>query len=124
MTVHVAPRRLLARQEIENAIERLIALLDRIDGDPDFEDGDVDEPTLGWNATGDSGCMLSSLDGEFEDEGDGEPGEDEEPSLGWTVALDQSAPVRFGDLWGFDREGDGGERANRPVGCAFNVEQT
>lgn len=38
----------LSRREIESAIERLIALLDLIDGDPDLEDGADGEPSLGW----------------------------------------------------------------------------
>lgn len=52
-----APEPLKARREIENHIERLIAALDALDGDPDLE-GDAD----------------------FEPQGD------DEPSLGWTVS--------------------------------------
>ncbi|WP_414833597.1 hypothetical protein [Afifella sp. YEN Y35] len=89
MTAHDTRTALALRARLEDEIERLIALLDTLDGDPDFEDDDVDEPTLGWNASGHPGRMLSSLDGEFEDEGDGEPDEDGEPWLGATVEVDQ-----------------------------------
>lgn len=36
------------RRAIGVAIERLIAMLDAMDGDPDLEDGRDDEPSLGW----------------------------------------------------------------------------
>jgi hypothetical protein len=48
-------------------IERLLDLLDRLDGDPDLEDGHDAEPT-----------------------------EDPEPSIGWTEMLDQAGRQRFG----------------------------
>lgn len=35
------------RQQIEDAIERLIAMLDALDGDADLEDGADAEPSLG-----------------------------------------------------------------------------
>ena len=43
MTVDPAMRR-----RIETAIEGLVALLDQIDGDEDLEDGNDDEPVMGW----------------------------------------------------------------------------
>jgi hypothetical protein len=56
-------------------IDRLIDLVDRIDGDPDLEDNGDAEPTLGWSVNGQPGA------GTFTD-GDGEM----EHSLGWTVS--------------------------------------
>lgn len=35
------------RAHIEEAVERLLVILDRLDGDPDFEDGADGEPSLG-----------------------------------------------------------------------------
>jgi len=47
MGVHVHPQFVLANREaIENEIERLIALLDMCDGDPDLEDDDPAGDTL------------------------------------------------------------------------------
>lgn len=59
------------RAEAEAAIERLIAMVDELDPDPDLE------PTLGFIPPG-------GLD-------DGEPDDPEEPSLGSTNGIDQSA---------------------------------
>ena len=39
------------RSAIEDEIERLLALLDRLDGDPDAEPDGTDEPLLGWTLT-------------------------------------------------------------------------
>lgn len=36
------------RREIEVAVEHLIAILDRFDGDENVEDAGDDEPSLGW----------------------------------------------------------------------------
>ena len=55
MTIHVRPPASLelTRLRIEDMIERLLAMLDEIDGDPDLEDGADDEdggdlePSLG-----------------------------------------------------------------------------
>jgi hypothetical protein len=55
------------RQWAEQEVERLIELMDRMDGDPDFEpyltgatsdledDTDDNEPSLGWSITGGTG---------------------------------------------------------------------
>ena len=40
------------RRKIEDAIERLLAILDTCDGDPDTEQNGDDEPWLGWSITG------------------------------------------------------------------------
>ena len=37
------------RTAVEDEIERLLALLDRLDGDPDAEPDGADEPYLGWS---------------------------------------------------------------------------
>lgn len=58
-------RLLILREEIEGMLERMIGLLDVIDGDPDLE------PTMGDVAEG-------HVD-------EAEPDPDQEPSLGWTV---------------------------------------
>jgi hypothetical protein len=39
------------RQNIEASIERLLAMLDTLDGDPDLEPDADGEPSLGWTAT-------------------------------------------------------------------------
>jgi hypothetical protein len=68
----------------EAAVERLIAFLDEIDGDPDLE------PSLGFHLPGEV------LDGEpyFADcdeaRDEREDDADREPSLGWTAAIDQA----------------------------------
>lgn len=36
------------RREAQAEIDRLLDFLDRLDGDPDLEDGGDDEPSLGW----------------------------------------------------------------------------
>lgn len=38
----------LLRREAQAEIDRLLDFLDRLDGDPDLEDGGDDEPSLGW----------------------------------------------------------------------------
>ena len=46
------------RREVETIVERLIAMLDRTDGDPDLEDGDVD-----YCPAGDDGCSIFWIGG-------------------------------------------------------------
>lgn len=46
------------RREVETIIESLIAMLDRADGDPDLEDGDVD-----YCPAGDDGCAVFRVGG-------------------------------------------------------------
>lgn len=41
------------RREVEMIVEKLIAMLDREDGDPDLEDGDAD-----YCPAGDDGCSI------------------------------------------------------------------
>ena len=49
------PTHPLARHRIESTIERLIALLDSLDADPDLEEDGSDEPWLGWTPHGNTG---------------------------------------------------------------------
>ena len=51
------------RQNIEATIERLLVLLDTLDGDPDLEPDADGEPSLGWTAT----MAFGSLDDREED---------------------------------------------------------
>lgn len=71
----------LFRRTIEAEIERLIAMLDGIDGEPDLEDNGDLEPSLGWPEGGPSrlrtGFAVDDL--EIEDEHD-EDGGDTEPN--------------------------------------------
>lgn len=46
-------------QAIEAEIERLIALLDATDGDPDLEPDDLDPPGFIWGGGEDGGPALS-----------------------------------------------------------------
>lgn len=71
------------RQQLEAEIERLIGLLDELDGDENLEP---------WLA--DNGLMLSAdgrnyVNVQDDREGDpcdeGEPGTDDEPSMGWHI---------------------------------------
>lgn len=44
---HPAVQRMRVRAKLERVINKLINVLDQIDGDPDLEDGADDEPSLG-----------------------------------------------------------------------------
>lgn len=82
----LAIRPAIPRSGIEDAIERLLSLLDRLDGDPDFEPANDDEPSLGWPAGGPAQFGNSS-DGRLDDDrevdnADWEDGGDSEPTLG------------------------------------------
>lgn len=75
------------RRRMEAAIDSMLALLDELDGDPDLEASNDDEPSLGWcNGARDS-QYGGDDDREAEDEHDEDNG-DREPSLG---APEQSA---------------------------------
>lgn len=47
------------RQRAEAMIQRLIDLLDEIDGDPDFERGGDAEPVCGW--TNEHHCQINTV---------------------------------------------------------------
>ncbi|MDO9416225.1 hypothetical protein [Pararhizobium sp.] len=91
----------LFRMTIGAEIERLIALLDNLDGDCDLEDTADVEQALGWPAHGPS-CLRNTVDDDREVEeasgyGDYEGmivEEQGEPSLGWTVYVNQDTPDR------------------------------
>jgi hypothetical protein len=80
------------RRSIEDAIERLVALLDQFDGEPDFEPANDDEPSIGWVERGPASPPIgdqsvhvagdpAAVDLEL-DNSDWESGGDSEPSLG------------------------------------------
>jgi len=48
------------RRHLHDVIERALALLDCLDGDPDLEDGADDEPSLGSPAGGESQMAWSA----------------------------------------------------------------
>lgn len=97
------------RREATAEVERLLALLDRLDGEWDLEDGFDDEPLLGWCGVNAAAGLLEVSDFELdlcdlepdEDGGiDDEPGQDpeaDEPSLGWTAM--EAATGRYPDGW-------------------------
>lgn len=82
------------RRVLEDEIERLIAMLDELDGDADFEQGEDDEdghdaePCLGWSASGAHG-LGDDREQDVGDEGEevcedeGADRDDAEPMLGW-----------------------------------------
>jgi hypothetical protein len=62
------PAQISLRNSITNEIERLIAVLDLLDGDPDFEphqdfepSGD-EEPWLGWSTLPNGGVLFGATD--------------------------------------------------------------
>ncbi|CAN7428721.1 hypothetical protein [Brucella pseudogrignonensis] len=83
------------RRSIADEIERLISILDQMDGDCDLEDSD-DDANLAGDRFGDERELDLS---------------DSEPSLGWTHCGAKGEGVQFGpqfwgDSYGDDREGD------------------
>lgn len=69
---HPALTKQRLRERLTRLIDRLVCALDEIDGDPDFEDGADDEPslsasipTLSWEGTQD--CWLQGEEDERED---------------------------------------------------------
>lgn len=79
------------RAGIAYTVERLINLLDDMDGDENLEHGADAEPWLGWTAVGNLGVK-----DDREDDGDDlEHGGDDEPWLGTTETINQ--------LWRLDR---------------------
>lgn len=76
------------RRELESTIERLIAMLDAMDGDADEEDTDPREDDAG------DACEID---------------EDREPALGWTNGESQTFGVaHFGDVSAYDEDEDCG----------------
>lgn len=49
------------RKRAQDGIDTLIAALDALQGDPDLEDGNDDEQTLGWHESGSGVQAINSL---------------------------------------------------------------
>ncbi len=100
LVIQGVPPELLKREALEAHVERLIALLDMLDGDADLEPdhdsepaGDEDEPSLGWQ-NGPGSRSSDGLDDREQDVGDGcEPDTDQEE---WRqpVSLQAVKPIR------------------------------
>ena len=92
-----------SRADIEAEIERLIALLDHLDGDPDLE------PWLAERgySNGDDREGGDPLDEGEDLREDDEDNGDVEPSMGWATATGPIANV-FPDGWSYGR-GRGGD---------------
>jgi hypothetical protein len=84
------------RRSIEDAIERLLALLDRMEGDPDLE-ANGDERDASWP----EGYTGASFGAACEDDEDGHDAEadkaDAEPELGWTEDINQTTSLLVRD---------------------------
>jgi hypothetical protein len=84
------------RRSIEDAIERLLALLDRMEGDPDLE-ANGDEHDASWP----EGYTGASFGVACEDDEDGHDAEadkaDAEPELGWTEEINQTTSLLVRD---------------------------
>jgi hypothetical protein len=73
------------RAGIATTIERLINMLDDMDGDENLEIGEDEEPYLGWPNAGQPARLQMCDDRELDDCGD-EHGGDDEFTLGWSEA--------------------------------------
>lgn len=74
------PHEPFTRRAIEDEIERLLSMLDAMDGDCDLEDTGDAEPWLGAPIYGFNGKHAHDLEGDSSDD---------EPSLGWPEQIDQ-----------------------------------
>lgn len=108
------------RRRIAAAVDALVALLDEIDGDQEFEEDETLEDDAPSEDVGDDEPSLGALGGTYsaewfnqgewansarddrEDEHDGcEPDEDGEPTLGATTAMNQGLAWRANpEAWG------------------------
>jgi len=86
------------RRAVEDEIERLIGLLDGMDGDENLETTGDDEPSLGWPNAGQRPTLGMSDDREV-DNSDYEDGADNEPELGWTEEIDQQRRLQTIPGW-------------------------
>jgi hypothetical protein len=87
------------RKLLENAIERLVELLDEIDPDADLEPNGDNEPWLGWPIPQEKlGQRLNTGASSSGDAGDDREHDtaDNEPDLGWT---EKEARTGKYDLW-------------------------
>jgi hypothetical protein len=126
------------RKRIAAAVDALVALLDQMDGDADFECGDPleddspaeesgdDEPNLGsagstalsWSYSQIGWAQGTDDDREVEDEHD-EPRGDDEPALGATAAMNQEHAWRAKlNAWGSSDEAEA-SWAGRATGGAI-----
>lgn len=101
----------LRRADVEARIEALIAFLDHLDGDCDFEDCGDQEPSIGSPAVLVGGRLLNDVEADMSDD---------EPSLGWAnpmglrVHIPQEARQMMPDIdgpedpsdWGFNGTGN------------------
>ena len=99
----------ILRREAAAEVERLIAFLDALGGDPDLEDGgddeeEPDEPSLGWTTTFNQ-TSRNRLGGTGDEEQDDA---DREPSLGSRSAINQLLWAD-GSTKDFEDEHDGRE---------------
>ncbi|MCA1298502.1 hypothetical protein [Stappia indica] len=78
------------RARIEAAIENLVALLDQIDGDCDYEETGDGEPYLSWPG-----------DGPHRERGERDPSGEGEYPHGWTVHGSERQDSRL-HFWSFD----------------------
>ena len=93
------------RAKMEEAIERLLAILDAVDPDPEAEPRlGSNEDHAGWRATGDQRHWGNSGTEDREDEPEGP-----EPSLGWTASIIQAGRGWLGGLDDAEQEHDGRE---------------
>jgi hypothetical protein len=100
MNIQTPESRLRFREAVGLEIERLINLLDVMEGDPDLEPYLAGE---GW--AGQMGGSLDDREGDLdEDEGDGSA--DDEPSLGSPELRDRTSQVRWAQGGADDREDD------------------
>ncbi len=93
--MQLPPLEQFRRSALEAWIDRAIALLDEMDGDPDLEDNGDDEPSIG--SLGLVGANGQEYDLELDSS-------DDEPSLGWTL------DGFMGSTFDPDREWDDGGR--------------
>ncbi len=91
MTVETPTTAPPSRALLEQAVERLIAVIDQLDPDPDLEDNADDELSLGWANEGSQRCLRASL-ADFEGEHDGREPDYQRPPKGY---------MRLGDLRDF-----------------------
>ena len=78
----------ILQREAAKEIERLIAFLDALGGDPDLE------PSLGYSPYAHTAAMID-LEGDEVDE---------EPSLGWTGTINQTSSNRIGSMTDAERD--------------------
>lgn len=108
MNIHTSESRLRYRRAIEAEIERLISLVDDLDGDPDLEETGDEHDTgapEGWRPC--AHWQASGQDMILEDDEEGDVGEDDgtdEPNLGSPELRDMTSQERWAQGGRADRE--------------------